>query len=435
MAQTNHHAERIRPGTGLRSLRRGEATNPLESTSTVLTRSSFRAMLRAAVDRTGSGEQALLLVRASIRAFPGRDTDLQGRELPEELVARLSAVHELTKVAALGSTELMLAVPSLTSRADAERLLGELADALTEPLVINRLTHHLAPRIGAALLDDDNPTIELLQDATRLALDETGPNQPTMLFHPFQRVRANLQRDLADDLRAAVVEKRTEVALEPIVDLGSREIVGYEVLARWNRPGHGAVPASEFTDLACSLGIDPVLQAHLFERSVALLSELEGSSGRGHGTVTLWLPVRPRQLLHPQFAPMLASAALPPRVRVGLVMTPTPTATGKAMTALRELTDGGVRAAMGDFGLGNANLTTVRSHGFDSITLDPTLTTRVATSPAAATIVEALLTIATTLGLVATAQGIEDAGQQQALQTMGCTLGQGSFLAQPITHP
>ena len=189
-SQTDHPVERIRPGAGLRSLRRGEVGNSLQSTPTALTRSSFRSLLRTEIERAASERHTLLLVRAAIRPFPGRRADLSGRELPEELLAASRLRTRSRRSPRWEAPELMLLVPSLATRADGERLLTELLHALTEPVAIDGLPHHLAPRLGGAFLDDDNATIELLQDGTQLALDETDPNQPAMFFHPFSGCEA-----------------------------------------------------------------------------------------------------------------------------------------------------------------------------------------------------------------------------------------------------
>ncbi len=444
MSHADDPIDRIRPRVGLRNLRRGELDSSHQSvTPTVLTRSALQVMLRAEIDRAGSTARSLLVARGAIRPMPGRGPDLRSRELPEDLVARLVAAHDTTRVAALSGTELLLAVPVVGDRPEAERISAALLDALTEPVVIDGLLHHFGPRLGVALLDGDNPTVDKLLEGTRLALDETSTEQPMVFFHPFQRVRHDLRQGLADDLRAAVVGDHIGATLQPVVELASREVVGYEVLARWDRPGHGPVPFAEIAELASSLGVDHALQANLLRRTVALFGEIAeppspegGDRSCDRRPVTVWLPTRPDQLLHPELAGMIIGAVTArPHVDFGLVLKPTPPAGGPALTVLREMADAGVRAAIGDFGIGNANLTTVRSHGFDSVTLDPTLTRGVATSQTAAAVVGALITIADRLDLVTTGQGIDGADQLEALVALGCSLGQGPFVDRAITSP
>ena len=138
-----------------------------------------------------------------------------------------------------------------------------------------------------------------------------------------------------------MVGDQIAVTLDPIVNLDSRELTGYELLPRWNRPGHGAVPATELIDLACSLGVDHVLQGHLFEQALGTLTK--SASSAGATPITLWVPVRPHQLLHPHFASMIADGAgAAPHLRIGLTMEPTPPADSDSMAVLRELTTGGI---------------------------------------------------------------------------------------------
>ena len=438
MSKTDHQPDRIRPSSGLRRLRRGELGSSFDSASTVLTRSKFHAMLRSEIERATADDRTVLLVGASIRPLPGTGTDLQGRELPDELVERLAAAHDHVRVAALGGAQLVLAIPHLDRRANTDQLVGELLGALSVPVMIDELPHYLGPRLGAARLDHDNPTLDLLQEAAQLALDETSPEQPSMLFHPFQRVRNDLRKALTADLRTAVVGGDIGAAVEPVYELQSRSLVAYRASARWNRPGHGAVPDTEFVELATVLGVDHVLRSQVLGKA---LSILPGPSGQPNDAEprprpTLWFPVDTHQLLHPRFGAMIAEAATTnPHLALGLELSPTPPATDDdVVSAVRALADDGVRIAAGDFGLGNANLTSMRSLGFDAVKLDPSVTRSVGSSDAAARIVGALIAIAAELELETTGQGIETADQLDVLQQLGCQLGQGPHLGEPATE-
>jgi EAL domain-containing protein (putative c-di-GMP-specific phosphodiesterase class I) len=440
MSQTDKHPEQIRPGAGLRRLRRGDLSSSPESTSTVLSRTQFHAMIRAEIDRASEAGNTVLLARAAIRPIPGSGIDLRGRQLPRELVARLADAHEHTRVAALDGSHLMLAVPALQNRAEAEQIVAKLLEALTVPVVVDGLPHHLGPRLGAAVVDDDNTTIEALQEGSQLALEETDAANPTMLFHPFQRVRNNLRVDLSSDLRAAVVEGDIEAAVQPVFEFGSMRPVAYQAFARWNRPDHGQVPAAEFTDLAITLGVEHVLQWQVLHKALALIPNPPPSDTveRDAGTdpLTMWFTVSAHQVLHPQFTAMIADAAsVHDRIGMGLDLKPCPPAEAEDVyKILRGLIDEGVRVAAGDFGLGNANLTSLRSLGFDSVKLDRSLTSTVSTSGKAESIVGALIKIATELGVETTGRGIETADQLDTLQRLGCQLGQGFHLAEPIVQ-
>ena len=395
-------------------------------------------MLRAEIERASTEGHTVLLVRAAIRPLPRSGTDLRGRQLPDELIARLTSAHPETKIAVLGSKELILAVPAIEEPRESERILADLFEALAIPVVIDGLPHHLGPRLGAALLDEDSPTIELLQEATQLALDEAGPTRSSMLFHPFQRVRHNLRVNLSADLRTAVVDGDIEAAVQPVYELESRKLVAYEAIARWNRPGHGSVPTSEFVELARSLGVDHILQWQVLDKALALLTPPPVGDDSGHrDPVTLWLPTSPYQVLHPQFGPMVAdAAAVHDHIDIGLEMKPSPAADDESVWAvLREMIEDGVRVAVGDFGLGNANLTTLRTHGFNAVKLDRSLIENVGSSTAAETVVGSLLAIADQLQLETTGKGIDRADQADALLAMGCKLGQGSHLAEPTSEP
>ncbi len=439
MTPTNHRVEPIRRGGGMRQLRQGNLRRTEDRSTTVLGRSQFQGVLQAEIERAINDELTLLIMRANIRPFPGAcDDDLGPRELPGEFVERLLECHEHIRLVVTSPSELIMLVPSLRRRPDGEELVSSLLESLNAPIEVDGLPHHLSPTIGAAMLDHESPSADLLIDGARLALAECDAKNPGMIFHPYQRVRHDRRKEIESDLRAAVLNQEIGSALQPAFDLETGSLVAFEAFARWNRPNKGPVPAIEFVEMARDLGIDHFLGRQVLNRSLDTLVEVLDGSGSVEGeAVTLWLNVSPNEVLHPEFvATIIAAMGVDDRIRVGLELSPSPPSDARDVHQnLKRLVARGARVAIGDFGIGNANLTVLQQLPFDAVKLDRALIRQIAGNEAAAEMVKALVEMASLLDLETTAQGVENGSQLEVLSSLGCRIGQGYHFGEPSADP
>ncbi len=394
----------------------------------------FSSEIERTLIETTKAEQTALLIRADHRPIPqGPTKHVLGRwQLNAVLEERLLSLHPDLMTIALNERQLVVFVPNLRRRDDGEQLLAKVFDALLADVVIDQLPHVLEPRVGGALLDDANPDAARLFEAAEVALSESDSAHHHVLFHPHQRVRAEQQSDLDTALRATIVEHGLTVALQPAVDLGSGKIVAIEAFARWERPGHGTVATPDLIQTATSLGIlnrvdEQILQKALFDVSDWVDEGLLDD-------VTLWLNMTTTDVLDRHLVrTILDGAQLNDRVKVGIELSPSSSPDTQAvLSTLRALTSKGVRAAIGDFGVGFASFSEVRHLPFDSVKLDRSLMTQIAADQSAADIVQHLVGIADTIGLEATAQGIEHDDQLELVRSMGCPIAQGYVFTEPL---
>ncbi len=458
MSYTDHHVEPIRPGGGLRRLRQGDLKKRPETTTTLLNRTQFRTVLQTEIERAIQDELTMLVMRTRIRALPGGSDDgLNGRELPQELLDRIRNCNENLRVVVVGPDELMMMVPSLRRRPDGEALVAAVLEALTPPLSIDGLPHHLSPMVGAAMLDPENPSSDLLVDGARLALEECDGLHAGMMFHPYQRVRHDRRREMEVDVRAAVLAGEITCALQPAFNIESGRLVALEAFARWDRTGKGPVPAVEFVHMADEVGVGHLLGQQVLTKSLTLLDDLMARATVDDGVVTpirpdlvedaaksatpdkvtLWLNVSPDEVLHPEFISTITNAIRSTdRIQVGLELSPSPPGDARDIhQRLKTLVAKGARVAIGDFGIGNANLTMLQQLPFDAVKLDRALIRQIAGNAAAADLVGALVDMATLLKLETTAQGVENQAQLDVVTDLGCELGQGYFYAEPTSDP
>ncbi len=436
MSQTNNRTEPIRPGGGMRRLRQGNLRRR-EDQTTVVNRIQFQTLLQSEIDRALNDDLTLVVMRVRLRALPGAGDDgYAGEDLPGELIERFEECHEHLRLTVVNANELMLVVPSLRRRPEGEALVSSLLELLGTPIEVDGLPHHLSATIGAAMLDRESPSVELLIEGSRLALDESDSTNPGTVFHAYQRVRNARRKEIESDLRTAVVNKDITAALQPAYRLDTGELVGFEAFARWNREGKGPVPAVEFVHMAHELGIDHYLSQQVLDRSLAILGAIVDENPDLHKSdqeLTLWLNVSPDEVLHPEFVSTIVAAInTDPRFRIGLELSPNPPGDARDVhQTLKHLVARGARVAIGDFGIGNANLTVVQQLPFDAVKLDRALIRQIAGNEAAAEMVKALIEMADLLDLQATAQGVENDAQLAVLKDLGCPIVQGYFYGEP----
>lgn len=437
MSQINHTIEPIRARGGLRRLRRGDIQDQREHTETVLGRPAFRSALQTEMERADQDDLTLLVAAVRFQPLPGQSEDqLAGQKLPDELVDRIRSVNANVRLVVVSGSELLLLVPSLRRRPDGEAVVQQLIEVLSAPLHVDGMDHHLTPLVGAAMLGQESPSADLLVDGARLALAESDKLQPAMMFHPYQRVRRERRSEMQADLRAAVLAEEIEVALQPAFDLETDKLVAMEAFARWNRVDKGPVPPFEFVPLAMELGVGHLLSRQVLQRSIELVAEARGT-GFSFQDVTLWINVAPDDIVHPEFSGIVREALKADHgVTVGLELSPTPDADAREVhEVLKRLVSRGVRVAIGDFGIGNANLTVLQQLPFDAVKLDRALIRQIALSDEAAQLVGALVEMASLLGLETTAQGIEAQSQRDVVAGLDCSIGQGYFYAEPSDDP
>ncbi len=428
--QSMHGIEPVQMVGGLRRLKAG---NPMSQrvSPTQLSLGQFAAGLQQEIDRALADERTVLVLRVLHRPVPGYEGDLR-KVVPVEIRDRIGSISELIRLSAISSSEFLVSIGSLRRRSDGEEFVGLVLQALRPPIVVDGLPHHLDPRVGAALLDRENPSVELLLDGAALALSESDDRHHGMMFHPYQRVRRQRQSAMEHDLRAAVLANEAGSAVQPAYDLATGELRAFEVFARWNRAGKGHVPAAEFVQVAEEIGVSHILGRQVLQRALFVASDLVDG---GHlSDITLWANVAPGEVMHPEFFNTITAAiSINPRVRVGLELSPSPPADANEIhEVLKQLVARGARAAVGDFGIGNANLTVLRQLPFDSVKIDRSLTRQIVGSEQSADVVKMLIELAALLDFEVTAQGIETEAQAELLRSLGCAIGQGYHFGVPV---
>ena len=239
----------------------------------------------------------------------------------------------------------------------------------------------------------------------------------------------------AGELRRGIERGEIVPYFQPIVDLESGRILGYEVLARWLHPDRGLLPPVEFLPLAEESGLLAELGNRILRDSLSQLAQWR-ATGHPFAQCFLSVNVGTRQLVDPGFFDTVSDALAETGIdadSLWLEITETALLSDvKAATiALRELRGLGLHLSVDDFGTGYSSLTYLKRFPVETIKVDRSFVAGLGIDAEDSTIVEAVVQLGRSLGLSVVAEGIESALQLNRLRELGCDRGQGYLFGRP----
>ena len=241
------------------------------------------------------------------------------------------------------------------------------------------------------------------------------------------KARAVLEREL----RAAIGSGEIEPFYQPVVSLPTRALTGFEVLARWRHPERGVLPPAAFIAVAEETGMIGDLSYNLLRQAC-----LDAKGWPDH--LQLAVNISPQQFqdrwLAERIVAILTETGFPPsRLEVEITETALVQdldATRSTLTSLQNL---GVRIALDDFGTGYSSLYHLRELRFDKLKIDRSYVNSITMSEERAQLVDAIIKLGASLGLVTTAEGIETDTSVDWLESQGCDFGQGYLFGKPMS--
>jgi diguanylate cyclase (GGDEF)-like protein/PAS domain S-box-containing protein len=357
-----------------------------------------------------------------------------GDELLKEVAQQIrGCLNESDLIARLGGDEFAVVRTSLQNPKEAEILAQHLRDAVAgRAFYLNGHQTGSDLSIGIALAPEDGLEIDELLNHADLALygAKAEGRGNYRYYEPEMNARMKRRRALEVDLRSALQKDEFVLYYQPILALESGTISGCEALLRWQHPVRGMVLPAEFVPVAEETGLINSIGEWVLQRACADATNWPSS-------MRVAVNVSPAQFRNSAL-PLVVVAALAesglPAQRLELEITESVLMQNNesSFLMLHQLRELGVRIALDDFGTGYSSLSYLRSFPFDRIKVDRSFVADLLHGGEAAAIVHAILSLASSLKMQTTAEGVETATQRGLLQAAGCDEMQGYLFSLPL---
>ncbi|MBC2774298.1 EAL domain-containing protein [Rhizobium sp. AQ_MP] len=334
-------------------------------------------------------------------------------------------------VARIGGDEFVAVSTRMFTAGDAEAFGQTIVSQLNAPIDWQGQTLSVGTSIGITVFPDAAEEIDdLLAQADTAMYRAKASGSNNICFYDQSMDQAARERSaLAMDMRAGFLRDEFKLYFQKQNDTQTGEVVGFEVLLRWDHPTRGLVSPAEFIPIAERTGF-------IMELGDWVLRQACIEAVRWRNPLKIAVNVAPKQL---------ANSALPARVREILAETGLPpsrleleiTESGiiadqqHALSIIRQLKSIGVKIAMDDYGTGYSSLSTLQLFPFDKIKIDRGFIDSVAENRQSAAIVRSTLILAQSLDIPVLAEGVENVEHLRFLQSEGCQQVQGYFYGKP----
>lgn len=431
--RARHRAERREADERLRFLVEHDVL------SGALNRQSFNAALQRALDRWRASGEGFALLCIDLDRFSDIN-DAHGHAVGDEVLRhtaeRLRAMlrHGDT-LARLGADEFAVLQSGTSGSDDVARLAQRIVDALGEPFDIDAAAVHSGASVGAVLPSDRTDRAADLLHHAEVALSRAklaGRRRFAFYDAEIDRQQAE-RRALTEDLRDALADGALALHYQPILDRDGRTLLGYEALMRWRHPTRGMVPPGVFIPLAEATGQIEALGTWALETACA-------EAARWPGALTVSVNLSAAQFQDRGDGSDLASvvrrclrASGLPAERLVLEVTESllMSDADSVVCTLNALALMHVHVAMDDFGTGYSSLGSLWRFPFDKVKIDRAFTKGLESDDRVALIVRSIVSLAHSLGMRVTAEGVETMPQAAILRRLGCDELQGFLFGRP----
>jgi len=360
-----------------------------------------------------------------------------GDELIITVARRLmTKLRKIDVVGRIGGNEFAIFVELRKGARDIDQLAERIQSVFATPYRLSDLEIQVEAAIGVAIGAVGNcSAAECLRHA-QIALKRAKQTKIVEVYTPEALDNARRRFTLETELRKALEKDRLELFFQPLIDMNSGLIMGFEALTRWNDPDRGPIRPNEFIAVAEESGLIVPLGRWALEQACRTLKQWDK---RAEGVLPIKISVNvsavqfARDDIPRMVAQVLRDTRVPGR-RITLELTESvivsdPDRARKVMQALRDLH---ATLALDDFGTGYSNLAYLQMLPIDILKIDRSFVQRMLEDKDKVAIVRAILSLASALGMETTAEGIESLELFKTLAALGCSFGQGHYFAAPL---
>jgi diguanylate cyclase (GGDEF)-like protein/PAS domain S-box-containing protein len=413
--------------------KRAEARLAFMAQHDALTGLPNRNLLRQHMDEimlhTRRGAEKIAVLMLGLDNFKAVNDTLGhgiGDKLLRGVAKRLrSMLREDDMLARLNSDEFAIVQSGLTRPEDAVVLARRLLEAIGDPYLLDGHSVVIGASIGIAMAPGDGDESEKLLKHADMALSR-AKNDARGTFSFFESgmdARAQSRRKIEIDLRDAIQNDVLRPYYQPLIDLASGRITGFEALVRWPHPERGMISPAEFIPVAEETGLINGLGGLMLRRA-CMDAALWPADVRVAVNLSP-LQFRVGNLLSIVMDALKQSGLPAKRLELEITETLLLEKSSQVLATLHALRALGVRISMDDFGTGYSSLSYLRSFPFDKIKIDQSFVRDLGSNRDAQAIVRSIISLGVGLGVTITAEGVETEAELSCLRAEGCHEGQG----------
>jgi diguanylate cyclase (GGDEF)-like protein/PAS domain S-box-containing protein len=353
-----------------------------------------------------------------------RETDLVARPGGDEFLLLLSDLDR-TRSGPGGHESVTVAAESVALR---------IQEALRTPFTIGDTELYVTASLGISQFPEDAadaPTLLKNAETAMFRSKRSGPGG--YVLHAKDDADSIVRLSMSTRLRRAVEQEQWMLHYQPLIDLVGAKMIGVEALIRWPEPNGGLVPPGDFIPLAEEMGLIEAIGAWVIDEVCR-----QDRAWREQGIeLDISFNLSPRQLWQSDVAdrivtPILGSGMDPARVTVEITESTAMTDPDRTLGILHELHARGLKLAIDDFGTGYSSLARLRYMPVDVLKIDRSFVRELDRDEQNASMVSAMVALASNLGMTPLAEGIETEAEWRVLLERGCPHGQGFFFSRPV---
>ena len=349
-----------------------------------------------------------------------------GDRLLEAVGTRLEAIAEPpATVARLGGDEFAV-FTELSATSQPTDMAALVVDSIRRPVRVDGRRQVVTASVGVATGSSDDSASDLVRDAeVAMYRAKTNGRDRFETFDPTMLRRIEERRAAEADLRRGIAAGEMVAHFQPVHDVGSGTLLGFEALARWHHPRRGVLQPDSFIPLAEATGADLHLGDSILEQSISQIARWNAAGL----DVSVSVNATARQMADAEFVGTIADllrrhGVSPSRLGVEITET-TMFESADLASVLEQLRALGVELVLDDFGTGYSSLSLVRDHAVDVVKIDRSFILGLEEGGAA--IAEAILGLGRALGIAVVGEGVETVDHLNWLRERGCDRSQGYF--------
>ncbi|WP_122433391.1 putative bifunctional diguanylate cyclase/phosphodiesterase [Pseudomonas viridiflava] len=403
-------------------------------------RSLFNERLREARERVRSGGRSLALLHINLDRFKLLNESL-GHEIADQLLRHVarrlsSAMPEADTIARLSGDEFAVLFDGYSNLSSLARVTNRLLGKLRVPLSVAGHELVISASVGISLLSDSAREVSALVSQANMAMQHAkhlGGNNFQFFTQSLQA--STLERlQLEIQLRRAVDEQQLQVFYQPKLCLRTGRLDSAEALVRWHHPQRGMVAPGEFIGLAEETGLISAIGEFVLRQACWQACEWQR---QGMAPIRVSVNLSVHQLRQGKLVSLvrqvLEETGLAPQwLELELTESQLLDSVEHIIVTFQQLRDLGVKLAIDDFGTGYSSLSYLRRFPVDYVKIDRAFISGLGDGTEDAAIIQAIISMAHSLGLKVVAEGVENQSQLEFLRSHGCDEVQGYLISRPI---